>query len=404
MNAPIAAPEQLSVATPGLVRAPTAAHQQLTVIRPAVGWQPINFRELWRFRGLIYHFIWRDVKVRYKHTLLGIGWAVLQPLMMMLVFTTYFSLIRGAASESGAYPYPLYIATGIMPWLFFSSATIAASQSVLNSEHLISKIYFPRLVVTFSSVGAYVVDFVITFGLLFVLMACYSHPPTFSILLAPMMAGFLVLACLAMGVSLAALNITYKDFKHLIPFMMQLWFFATPIIFLQVADYADAAPVSEKRFTDFANSLVASDKAPPGQSVPENPPATLKTNSSKQLAHPLALGKTGLSAGGEPDPTCMVKGGPSDPGDDEILVAKEPPVVEIITERISQHQVKFRSKYEALMLFNPVSSIIVSYRASVLGTDIPWGYLAISVSFFLCLFLVGCFYYRRVEDRFVDII
>ena len=146
-----------------------------TVIRPPTGWQLVNVRELWRYRELLFFLVWRDVKVRYKQTVLGVAWAVLQPLMMMAVFTVFFGRLAGL--PSGDVPYPLFAFAGLLPWTFFSAALAAAGNSVVASERLITKIYFPRLAVPFAAVGAAAVDFLIACGLLLILMVGYGVAP-----------------------------------------------------------------------------------------------------------------------------------------------------------------------------------------------------------------------------------
>src|SRR5437899_776858 len=147
--------------------------QPVTLIRPPSGWQLVNVRELWQFRDLLYFLAWRDVKVRYKQTVLGAAWAVLQPGMMMVVFTIFFS--RLGQMPSGELPYPVFVFAGLLPWSFFATAIANAGNSVVGSERLITKIYFPRLAVPFAAVAAAVVDFVIAFGLLVGLMLCYPN-------------------------------------------------------------------------------------------------------------------------------------------------------------------------------------------------------------------------------------
>ena len=147
---------------------------QTVVIRPASGWQPVNVRELWRSRELLLFLIWRGIKVRYKQTALGVVWAVLQPLMMMAVFALFFG--RMAGLSSGDVPYPLFAFAGLLPWTFFATAVAQAGQSVVGSDRLVSKVYFPRLTIPFAAVGAAAVDFVIACGLLGVLMAAISAP------------------------------------------------------------------------------------------------------------------------------------------------------------------------------------------------------------------------------------
>lgn len=217
---------------------PEAADSQaVTVIRPARGWQFINFHELWQYRELLFHLVWRDVKVRYKQTFLGGAWAILQPAAMMVVFTIFFSQI--ARLESGNLPYPLFVLAGLLPWTFFSTAISQAGNSVVNSEHLITKIYFPRLAIPLASVGSGIVDFVIGFGFFLVLRFYYRQEAPIvldaRILLAPFIFGLIILAALGVGTLFAALNVAYRDFRYVIPFVVQLWLFATPTIYMEPA-------------------------------------------------------------------------------------------------------------------------------------------------------------------------
>jgi lipopolysaccharide transport system permease protein len=311
-----------------------SAVQPLTVIRPSTGWKVISLGELWDYRALILNFIWRDVKVRYKHTVLGVGWAVLQPFMMMLVFASYFAIIHPPGEN--ALPYPVFIYSGIMPWIFFSSATIAAGGSIVHSEHLITKIYFPRLVATVASVGVYVVDFVIAFLLFMALMLYFGRTPTWGWLLAPVVLAMFALAALGVGINLAALNVTYRDFRLVVPFMMQLWFFATPIIFLQPVDPALKPHHDEDAAVRYLDN---EDHTP--------------------YSH----------------------------------------------ESISQQEQKTLARHRVLLLYNPMYSMIITFRAAILGEPaVPWMYLGISLSVFLVLLLVGSVYFHRVEDKFADII
>src|SRR5271157_898471 len=228
-------------ATEGLVPAPqTAATTDstpapvVTLIHPAQGWQLINFGELWQFRELIYFLTWRDVKVRYKQTLLGAAWAILQPLLMMFVFTIFFGRMAGVSS--GGLDYPLFAYAGLLPWTFFATAIAAAGNSVVGSERLITKIYFPRLAVPFASVGAAVVDFLIAFGLLIAIMVYDRVAPGWGLLFVPVIFGAILLAALGVGTLLAALNVAYRDFRYVIPFLVQLWMFATPSVYMDIAD------------------------------------------------------------------------------------------------------------------------------------------------------------------------
>ena len=216
----------------------------ITVIEPARGWRFINVRELWRYRELLFFLTWRDVKVRYKQTLLGGGWAILQPVMMMVVFTLFFG--RLAKLPAGDLPYPLFVLAGLLPWTFFATAIANAGNSVVGSERLITKIYFPRLAFPFAAVGAAVVDFMIALGVLGVMIVYYMikganiHPGP-ALLLGPVIFALIALAATGVGTLLAALNVAYRDFRYVIPFLIQFWMFATPTIYMQPAA-ADSAP------------------------------------------------------------------------------------------------------------------------------------------------------------------
>jgi len=210
---------------------PVPAARPPTVIQPPSGWQALDLGELWKARELLFFLTWRDVKVRYKQTALGAAWAVLQPLMTMIVFSLFFG--RLARVPSGGLPYPLFAFAGLLPWTFFANAVSGAGQSVVGSERLITKVYFPRLIIPIAAVGAGLVDLLIACGMLGVLMAYYGVAPGAAILLAPVPVVGLVLAAVGVGSLLAALNVAYRDFKYVIPFLVQLWMFATPTVYMQ---------------------------------------------------------------------------------------------------------------------------------------------------------------------------
>jgi lipopolysaccharide transport system permease protein len=211
---------------------PAPAGRPITVIIPPRAWQLINLSELWEHRELIYLMAWRDIKVRYKQTVLGAAWAVLQPALMMVVFTVFFG--RLAKVPSGDLPYPLFAYAGLLPWTFFATAIANAGNSVIGSERLITKIYFPRLAVPFAAVGAAVVDLAVAFGLLIAMMLYYGIAPGPGLLLVPVLVGLMILAAVGVGTLLAALNVSYRDFRYVIPFLVQLWMFATPSVYMQV--------------------------------------------------------------------------------------------------------------------------------------------------------------------------
>lgn len=211
-----------------------AAEPPVTVFERRSGWQVVDLSELWRYRELLFFLTWRDVKVRYKQTALGAAWAILQPLATMVVFSLFFG--RVASSPSAATPYPLFVLSGLVPWMFFANAIGSAGQSVVGNERLVTKIYFPRLIIPMSAVGAGLVDLVIAFAMLLAMMLGYGVLPGPGLALVPLVMLGLVVAALGVGMLLAALTVAYRDFRHIVPFMTQLWMFATPIIYLQAGD------------------------------------------------------------------------------------------------------------------------------------------------------------------------
>jgi lipopolysaccharide transport system permease protein len=284
---------------PDLSRLPTTS-----VIRPPTGWQLINFAELWHFRDLLFFLAWRDVKVRYKQTLLGVAWAVLQPALMMCIFYVIFFVVAGTYGDKEP-PYAIFVLSALLPWTFFATAIANAGNSVIGSERLITKIYFPRLAVPFATVGAAIVDFCVAMPLLLILLVCYGRMPGWSVLLLPVIFLLLVLSAGGVGTMLAALNVAYRDFRYIIPFLVQIWMYATPTIYFDL---------------------------------------------------------------GQTDPS---------------------------------------SKYgwvKQLLPLNPMTGLIASFRAALLDQDIPWRDLGFSAAMALVFFFVGCFYFRRVEDTFADVI
>jgi lipopolysaccharide transport system permease protein len=276
-----------------------------TVIRPPTGWQLINFGELWQFRDLLYFLALRDVKVRYKQAVLGIAWAVLQPAMMMFIFYVIFYLVANTYKNNDKMPYPLFVFSALLPWSFFATAITTAGNSLVGSERLITKIYFPRLAVPFAAVGAAVVDFCVAMPLLLVLFVWYDKYPGWSVLLAPVIFLLLALSAAGVGTLLSALNVAYRDFRYIIPFLVQLWMYATPTIYF---DLTPADPASTYGWV-------------------------------KQL-----------------------------------------------------------------LPLNPMTGLIQSFRACLLDQEIPWRDLGFSAAMAVLFFLIGCLYFRRVEDSFADLI
>ncbi len=222
--------------------APPSADTPVVRIRPTGRWQVFHFADVWAYRELLVFLVWRDVKVRYRQTALGMAWAILQPVLMMVAFTVFFGRLAGL--PSGGVPYPLFAFAGLIPWLFFAAAVSTAGNSVVGSERLVTKIYFPRIVIPFAAVGAAVVDFLIAF-VVFVLVAVgyaiagHPIPLGWSLLLGPVAYAMIVTAGLGVGTGLAALNVKYRDFKYVIPFLVQFWMFATPTVYMQPATEPD---------------------------------------------------------------------------------------------------------------------------------------------------------------------
>jgi lipopolysaccharide transport system permease protein len=199
------------------------------VYRKRRGWIPLDWRELWEFRELLFFLTWRDVMVRYKQTALGAAWAVLQPALTMVIFTLIFG--RLAKLPSDGFPYPIFVYAGLLPWTFFANAVTTSSNSLVNSANLITKVYFPRVIVPLATVCAGLVDFACAFVLLALLMVWYHVPLTPMFALAPVMLLGTVIAAVAVGTILSALTVSYRDFRYVVPFAVQLWLYATPVMY-----------------------------------------------------------------------------------------------------------------------------------------------------------------------------
>lgn len=209
----------------------TADKAQPTVllIRPARGWLRLNLPELWEYRELLYFLVWRDIKVRYKQTALGAAWAVLQPLLTMAVFSVFFG--RLAKVPSDGVPYPVFAYTALLPWQLFAYALTESANSLVGSQNLLKKVYFPRLVVPISSVLSGLVDFAISFVVLLGLMLYYGVVPTRSIVLLPAFVLLALTTALSVGLWLSALNVQFRDVRYTIPFLTQFWMFGTPVAY-----------------------------------------------------------------------------------------------------------------------------------------------------------------------------
>jgi lipopolysaccharide transport system permease protein len=271
----------------------------LKVIQRRSGWQLLDLRELWRAREILYFLTWREVKVRYKQTVFGAAWAVLQPLALMAAFTLFLGRVAGV--EDAQISYPLFVFAGLLPWTFFAAAVPGASNSVVANERLVTRIYFPRLLVPLSMVTTAALDLVVSFALLLVIQLCSPIKPGVSLLALPVVLAILLLLAAGLGIFLSALTVAYRDVRIVVPLAIQLGMYATPAIYLQ-------------------------------------------------------------------DPSVL---GP---------------------------------RTSALLFLNPLHGIIVNFRAATLGTDFDVPALAVSAASALAVLLLGCFYFRRVERGFADII
>ena len=190
----------------------------------------LNLAELWAYRELLFFFVWRDVKVRYKQTVLGAAWAIIQPLTTTFAFTILFGRF-GGMSKSVEGPYALHVFVGMLPWTFFANAVASAANSLIGSSHLISKVYFPRILIPIAAIAAGLVDFAITFAVLLVMMAAYGVVPSWAMLALPLYLLGTILSAAGAGVLFAALIVTYRDVRYVMTFVMQLWLFGTPVLY-----------------------------------------------------------------------------------------------------------------------------------------------------------------------------
>jgi homopolymeric O-antigen transport system permease protein len=202
--------------------------EPLVVIQPSRKWNLLSLKDIWAYRELLFFLTWRDVKVRYKQTALGAAWAILQPLFMMLIFTIFFGRLAGVGSSG--IPYPLFALGGLVPWTFFANAITASGNSLVGSAHLITKVYFPRLIVPAAAMLAGLVDFLLAFLLLCLLMVYYRVALTVQILFLPVLVLLTALFSLGVGTWMSALNVKYRDVRFALPFLIQLWLFVSSVI------------------------------------------------------------------------------------------------------------------------------------------------------------------------------
>jgi lipopolysaccharide transport system permease protein len=216
---------QATSQTGGAAMAPSV----VTRLTPTKGWAPLKLGELWEYRELLYFLTWRDVKVRYKQTALGAAWAVIQPFVTMVVFSVFFGRLAGISSQG--LPYPLFAFSALVPWTYFANSVIQASNSLVAHEGMLKKVFFPRLLLPMSSVAGGLVDFMIAFVVLIGMMIYYGVVPTTAVWTIPFFVLLATITALGVGLWLSALNVYYRDVRYTLPFLIQFWLFATPVIY-----------------------------------------------------------------------------------------------------------------------------------------------------------------------------
>ena len=223
--------DELTATPPAPTALVPAKHENVPVVRiaPSTGWVSLKLGDVWEYRELLFFLAWRDVKIRYKQTVLGAAWAVLQPVLTMVVFSVFFGSL--AKLPSDGVPYPIFAFAALVPWTFFVSGLTNASNSLVGSANLIKKVYFPRLAIPIAAVLAGFVDFAIAFAVLVVMMVGYGIMPTLRVLYLPLLLVLALTTALGVGLWLSAMNARFRDVRYIVPFLVQIWMFATPIAY-----------------------------------------------------------------------------------------------------------------------------------------------------------------------------
>lgn len=222
-------PETQEEKTPSAHAPIQLPEKPVVVIEPTKSWTGLRLREVWNYRELLYFLTWRDIKVRYRQTALGAAWAVIQPIFTMLIFTLFFGRLAGIPSDG--IPYPIFAFAGLLPWIFFSNAVVNSSNSLVNSVNLITKVYFPRMIIPVAATFAGLLDFGISFVIMVGLFIYYGIGFSLNLLMFPVLIVLTTLFASGVGMWLSALYVKYRDIRHALPFVMQIWLFASPIIY-----------------------------------------------------------------------------------------------------------------------------------------------------------------------------
>lgn len=208
---------------------PSLPDEPIVRIRPSKSSVAVDLRDLWAYRELLYFLTWRDLKVRYKQTALGIAWAIIQPFFTMVIFTLFFGRLAGVPSDG--VPYPVFVYAGLLVWTFFANAVSGSGNSLVSNANLLTKVYFPRMIIPGAAVGAGLVDFAVAFVILVGMMIYYGVSPNWSVMLLPLLALLTTLLALGVGMWMSALNVKYRDIRYALPFLIQLWMFVSPLIY-----------------------------------------------------------------------------------------------------------------------------------------------------------------------------
>lgn len=231
------------IAPPARTSLPSSAHklpdEPLVTIKPSKSWSALKLRDIWQYRELLYFLIWRDIKVRYKQTVIGVAWVILQPLISTLIFTLFLGYLARVPSDGA--PYSLFVFAGLLPWTFFASAVSSSSSSLVGSAHLITKVYFPRMIIPAAAIGARLLDFAIAFTVLFGLMYYYGMPLTWRLLSLPALLVLVTLLAMAIGMWMSAINVKYRDVGVALPTLVQFWMFASPVVYSSTLVYSHFA-------------------------------------------------------------------------------------------------------------------------------------------------------------------
>jgi lipopolysaccharide transport system permease protein len=207
----------------------TNVETPVTVVEPSEGWISLDLRALWEYRELLYFLTWRDIKVRYKQTVIGVAWAIIQPFFSMVIFSLFFGRLAGMPSDG--VPYPIFSYAALVPWQFFASGLSSSSNSLVGSSNLIKKVYFPRLVIPISAVVSGGIDFLLAFVVLLGMMLFYGIAPTWAVAWLPLLFLLALVTSLGVGLWLTAMNVQFRDVRYVVPFLVRAWMFATPIVY-----------------------------------------------------------------------------------------------------------------------------------------------------------------------------